>query len=108
MSAECVVGVYVGSMKAVAVRAKVEAGGNYRSVSASSRGVSTSAPSPSRIHEASTPAAIITIIHLHCSHQSAGRLLCLHLFIFYISSLYLRDLSCFTFNGCKIDENQDL
>ena len=53
MSAECVVGVYVGSMKAVAVRAKVEAGGNYRSVSASSRGVSTSAPSPSRIHEAS-------------------------------------------------------
>ena len=39
MSAECVVGVYVGSMKAV--RAKVEAGGNYRSVSASSRGVST-------------------------------------------------------------------
>ena len=104
MSAECVVGVYVGSMKAVAVRAKVEAGGNYRSVSASSRGVSTSAPSPSRIHEASTPAAI-AIIHLHCSHQSAGRLLCLHLFI---SSLYLRDLSCFTFNGCKIDENQDL
>ena len=97
MSAECVVGVYVGSMKAV--RAKVEAGGNYRSVSASSR---VSAPSPSRIHEASTPAAII---HLHCSHQSAGRLLCLHLFI---SSLYLRDLSCFTFNGCKIDENQDL
>ena len=39
MSAECVVGVYVGSMKAV--RAKVEAGGNYRSVSASSPGVST-------------------------------------------------------------------
>ena len=41
MSAECVVGVYVGSMKAVAVRAKVEAGGNYRSVFASSRGVSS-------------------------------------------------------------------
>ena len=56
MSAECVVGVYVGSMKAVAVRAKVEAGGNYRSVSASSR---VSAPQHHR------PAVFMRLQHHH-------------------------------------------
>ena len=49
VSAGCVVGMYVGSMKAV--RAKVEAGGNYRSVSASSRGVSIIAQLFMRLHQ---------------------------------------------------------